>query len=212
MNKLQIWNAALGKLGGGFERDMIASETDTNKDARWCSHYWDAARRKVLGEWEWIEATKYGGCSTALSGSSLPAWYDGDDGDTWDYIFELPSDCVRFLKQTNQGSNDQTLACERVGKYLLTNSLSDAEETTAYIKYIYDNQDVQSLPEDIANAIAAWLAYLICQPLTSNAELRIQLLNEYHREALPAAKGFNQKQVYIEDDEGRDWWADAGRT
>lgn len=140
----------------------------------------------------WEEATKYIECGAELSGDNIPDMAD------WDYAFTLPSDCLRLIAQVDESDHTAEYDCEVMRGLLLTNDYSNDDEDSAYIKYIFDNDDITTYSPSLYAAMATKLAAELAAVIV-DTKRRNELLTEYENYILNLAEERNQAQVYYDD-------------
>lgn len=108
--KIQIWNMALDLL----KEQPLASVSDATATARWLTRNYDQQRDYLLQNtylWKFaLDRVQVPADGTA------PAW-------NWDYRYLLPTDCLRIVPPTADGSWDGTpIPFEEESGYLLCNA------------------------------------------------------------------------------------------
>ena len=80
---LTIWNQALGHVG---VRSSVQSQTEATREAQHLAAIWGLSMEAELEAFDWNFLTAYRSLS-ALS---------EDAPDSWEYVYQYPSDCLRF--------------------------------------------------------------------------------------------------------------------
>lgn len=151
---IQICNMAIGALGSG---KLIANFTEKSDEARACNLHYDTARDKVLAEFPWPFASKYG----ALG---LVATTPNDD---WLYSYGYPSDCITAIKVVGAGRNparNQEIPFEvgnsGTSRIILTN------QADAVLKYTARITNTGLFPPDFVKVLSLYLAAQIGPSIT----------------------------------------------
>jgi hypothetical protein len=187
-SETEIMNSALRKLGA----ERITAPTDANNRARLVRDAYPNVRDQLLRAHPWHFCTAY---SELASVSPTPS-----DVFDYDYVFQLPSDCLRVLK-TNLASDDDWEEIE--GSRIACNI---SELTVKYIKKI---TDVTKYDSNFAEVLAYMLAADICFSLTQSASAT-ELIQKKAKEELSLARSFNAQVGSIKV-VGADSWIDARR-
>ncbi len=192
-----LCNYALMKLGGAYKEHKLTSYFETSDTAELCQRLWPQVRKEVLirGSKEgvnWSEATKYAESGAALTGVNIPEMAE------WEYAFALTTDCLRVIAQVDESNRTTEYGFEVMRSMLLTNDYSNGDADSAYIKYIYDNDDVASYSPSLYNAMAVKLASELA-PVIVDAKRRSELIQEFEGLIMSLAVGKNQAEVYNDD-------------
>lgn len=146
-SKIQIWNMALDVL----REQPLASDTDNSATARLLARNYEQQRDYLLERYLW---------KFALERASLPA--DGTPPSYgWKYRYLLPTDSLRFVPPTYDGSIEgQPIPFEEEGGYLLTNV--GAPLKLRYIRRttnegLFSNGFCECLSLRLAMRIAHWM-------------------------------------------------------
>jgi hypothetical protein len=135
LSKIDICNLALNKMGA----KSIRAFDEDNKLARQCELAYEAYRETLQTKYDWSFCTKYAQLSL-LSETGT---------DTLEYVFALPSDCLRprevrpFLPSVNW---------QRVGRKIFTNI------SEVYLIYSANITDVSQFPAYFGMALAGQIA------------------------------------------------------
>jgi hypothetical protein len=197
-------NYALAKIGGGgetignFRIDDIADEED--KTAVAMLGMWPQIRRKVIIRAFFASATKYADL--------------GDEVDVtradWEYAFNLPTDYLGKAQQIwedyHRSSKHQytgQIDKEIVQRRLFTNTLSNTDADSAYIRYVFDLTQVNKFDPLLYDAIAVmWAAETAPLIRADGGKRRMELLDEYESLVLPLADGEDALQSGDDSDKG----------
>lgn len=149
MTKLEIFNAALAALANDR---FLSSADSTFPEGVHCRREWDAARKSVLSaaEWGWlVEQTPY--CDS----------YDPGTGNT---LIPRPADALRILALVDE--NGRSLkATSANGAFRISGQRMVA------IRYLPDNDEPDTWPHYITDAVAKALASRIAIPFKHDADL-----------------------------------------
>ena len=152
--KIQIWNMALDRL----KEQPLSSVSDVTATALWLTRNYDQQRDYLLQNtylWKFaIDRT-----SLAADGTA-PSW-------GWANRYLLPTDCLRFIPPTVDGSWDGTpVPYEEEGGYLLTEATSPLR--LRYIKRV-TNEGLFS--NGFCEVLALRLALLMSHWVTGKASM-----------------------------------------
>lgn len=168
-SEIQIVNSALIKCGA----DRITSLNDDNNRARLMKERYAVIRDQLISEHPWNFATSY--ISLAV--------VDPKPDDVWeyDYVFQMPSNCLRPLS-TDLVSGDpwEEIEGNRIA----------CDEPTLILKYIKQVTDVTKYSSFFAEALAWLLASDTCYALTKSSE-RTDACEKYYRDQLQKARSFD---------------------
>lgn len=135
----------------------MIDDIDDMKDpvAKVCADQYPKCRDGLLVEIQPHFAMGYGDCGEPLT--------EGDIPESSDYVhaFAFPGDCLDNVVayQTDAANRKARYGHKVMGSYLLTDTLSDAAGTSAYIYYLKAVTDVTVMTETFRWAIACRLAY-----------------------------------------------------
>lgn len=118
--------------------------------------------------------------------------------DIWEYMYDLPSDCLKVISLEGNGDIDFIIE----GAYVYTNEYdSDYGIKLQYVKDIREESNGAVLYSDVcAEAIAARLAYLIA-PASRKREMRL-----IFEDAFQDIVGIDSREKRNPGAEGVDWW------
>ena len=161
---------------------------------------WPQLRREVLCRAWWTSATKYADLGVAVDVERAG----------WTYAFNLPSDYLGRAEQLWESYHSTTehrytvqIDKEIVQGRLFTNVLTNSDGDSAFIKYVFDLQNVSKFDPLLYNAIATkWAAEMANLLRADGGVRRRELLQEYEVLALDVAIG--------EDTVQNGKWEDGG--
>ena len=176
---VDVCNRALDKLGHG----PITSLEDGTTAANLCNRGWPLTRDQVLRDHPWNFAIKRVITSPLVT---TPLW-------GFSYQHQIPSDMLRLLDICDLSTGEY----QREGDVILAN---DEALRIRYVAKITDPNKYDSL---FLDAVAARLAFELCEALTQSNSKKEILWNEY-QEALTTAKRVdaqeNPPQIFEESD------------
>lgn len=150
-----IVNQGLSLVGGDLREDYTDT-SDTSTEATLARLFFETARDAVLESRDWPFATDRDLLDTP-SVTAPVCEYDNQ--------FAIPSDCLRVLRISLDGTFEDQVTWVREGDNILVN----AEEI--YIKYIKQITDSTKFPNTFVHAVAAYLAVLFTVPLLRNDKM-----------------------------------------
>lgn len=161
-------NQALVMLGTS---KTIASMTDPVPAAKIARTIWDQVRDTVLVDHPWNFALSRG--TLALSATYTPA-------NEYDFAYELPADCLRWLPW--QEDHPDYFLAEQEGAYLLSNA-----EAPLYARWIVRIEEITRWSQGFRDAMTARLARYLAKAVTGQSGMIDRADAEYER-AISAAK------------------------
>lgn len=208
MTETEIANLALGKVGGAGDQvsgaGQIASIDGTDRVSVWCKTLFPRARRRVISDLASLgapfkETLMYKDLGAE---NASPPEIGG-----WDYAFNLPSNVLRVVKQideefiTTQSSiTDKPkeyrfdVIFKGTTKILITNDLTNAAGTSAFVQYAFDQKVTGTFSEVLINCIATLLGSELVPVVGAVEEKRQTLLAEYKTVTIPDARKYNLAQ------------------
>lgn len=196
-SKVSIINYALSKLGSL----AITTLTEATKERRAATNVYNEVRDKLIAAYPW---------NFAIKRISLPQLSTIPDFE-FDYEYQLPADCLRPLKLYDTTEEYKVEA----GKILTDAANSDNEIDLIYIARIED--EAQFSPSFV-ECFAIKLAAEIAPRLKEDPKLRLGLIEEFIKVALPEAYFLNaiEGDRPLEKgeqplDEGNYTWQKTGR-
>ena len=192
----EVCNMAFIKLG----EPVIGAIYDGTPQAALCLVLYPRIRNEVLFK---LKRTSFADLGAALSGASLVAAAE------WDYQFNLPADCITVVRQTDEEDQITSYPYDIKRGVLLTNDYSNEDGDSAYIEYVYLNENAATYHPMETDAIATLLAAELAPTIKGKENYREGLLQEFELIALPQAIAEAQSEVY-DPEEGEDVsWLDA---
>jgi len=180
MTETDISNLALGKLGGAGEvlggNAFIDSIDGTDKVSSWCKLAFPRIRRRVITELAVVGApfrstVRFLDLGAAIADASLP------EIGNYSYAFNLPNTVLAVVRQFNEDSiasrdrrayrttetevNYQWEVMANLagtGKILVTDTLSNADQDSAFIEHVIDTPATGGFTEGMVDCIATLLA------------------------------------------------------
>ncbi len=216
MTETDLCNKAGGKLGGFGDvlngNAIIASIDGADKVSTFCKFSLPMVRRKAIADLANLgtpfrETIRFVDLGAELDSNALP------EIGQYEHAFNLPGDYLGLVMQFNENFMQQRQAskgsqstlvpiiyqCEIVadkagtGKILLTNTLSNAENTSAFIEYVIDITEPNTFSPDLVECIATLLASVLAPVVGRDIETSDNMLIKYKEIAIPDAKRANQK-------------------
>ena len=179
MDKIHIWNMALGFIG----TRTIAAEEERAPEAIQCALFWDSARRQVLRDFPYNFAQR----RQWLAAVPVPEGWEID----WRFAYALPDACLKAHKIYSHTSRAQGKG-ERGQPFMVASTLKGetivlCSAAPALLCYTADITDVNCFDDTFIALVARKLAALIAVPLLKHNSARVQELEERYRASLPAA-------------------------
>ena len=195
-----ICNLAL--LQDGADLIETLADSDVSDNAQLCRRLLPVVTSICLGRWEGSELTKF---------SKLGNEVEVDEQADWEFVFNLPDDCLAVIAQIDEGDHTKKFKYIVKGRKLYTNNYSNDDGDSAYIDYISVG-DVSLYSPGLIEYIALKLAIAMAPKLmgiSEESQLHIQgMQRELRLRVLPEAIGRNQAEGDIEggNDEGESTW------
>ena len=193
ITEVSVINEALVLLGA----DVISSRTQSTPRAEKMDRIFDTTRDSVLRAHRWRFAKKR--AAPISADSTTP-------NSTYDYRYQLPSDCLRVLGIATDidGDEDDDAIWEvEADRYLLTN------ESTFYLIYIYQATNPSDWDDVFAEALAAKLAYKAAYGITQSVAV-MDRMEKVWKDRIAHARSYDSMEgstrLLISDD-----WIDARR-
>lgn len=162
---LTICNSALLKIGN----DVITSIDGNQRAAIVCKTLFQYLADEVMGESPWVFATK----QSVLAPTGVAPPY------TWQYAYDIPSDCLRPLVP-----DDDHIHWVVNGTQILCN------ETSLNLDYLFRNQDASSWDARFCETLAWRLAMELALALARSIPLKQEAEKSYNA-ALAQARAMN---------------------
>lgn len=190
-NAVNICNRALGILGGGEDTRTITALGDGSNTSDLCDLFYTPSRKTVLTRLHPQECSYYADLGDESS-------FTGEKAE-WEYVFDLPDECLRVVKQTDEKYHLIEYDFDVKQSKLFTNALSNEDGDSAYIVYVKNETDGSLFSEETARCISLLLASDLAPRIISGDwgwKRRLDLLDEFESLALPIAKGTDKSQKY----------------
>lgn len=182
--KTDICNLALIQDGA----DLITSLNDGTPNAELCSRLLPIVTDICLTRIQWTGVTAFAdlGNETTVAEKA-----------SWEFVFNLPPDCLSVVAQIAEGAPDKHFKHQIVGKQLFTNALTNDDGDSAYIEYI-SISDVSKYSPQLIQYIALKLAIAMAPKLLGISEASAIYISTMKRDmrvtVLPEAIGANQAE------------------
>ncbi len=214
-SETDISNLALGKLGGAGDvlngNAFIDSIDGSDKVSSWCKISFSRTRRRVIkdlatAECPFRSTIRFRDLGTALSDDAVP------EIGQWACAFNLPGDCLEVVRQFDENAifirtqprpyqtrSQVNFQWETIaslsgnGKILLTNTLSNEAQDSAFIEYVIDTPATGSFTEEMIECIATLLANGVAPVIGRDMQSAAFMLEQYWAVAVPNAQAANQR-------------------
>ena len=202
---VDICNLALVQDGANLI--ITLADRDTSDEAKLCRQLYPLVRDICLTDWEWNGPSKFATLGNAISGT---------ESADWEFVFNLPADCLQVIAQVDEGSRRRKPPYEVLGRQLFTNDLSNSDGDSAYIKYI-SVADVSKISPQVIEYIALKLALMMGPKLLGVSDASSIIMQTMEKQlrlsVFPKAVGRNQAEGDEAggNDEGEFSWA-KGRS
>lgn len=213
-SETDIANLALGKLGGAGDaitgNAFISDINDSDKVSQWMKINFPRARRRSIKDLAtagspFRSTLRFSGLGAQLSSDDLP------ETGNWTHAFNLPGDCLAVISQFDEDmiatrrqpadyvSNIANITYQweiiansaGTGRILLTDTLSDTDQVTAFIEYVVDTPSTGGFSEELIQCIATLLAAEVVPVIEAGDEAANLMLTKYIQLAVPDAKRAN---------------------
>jgi len=178
-------NIALTRCGAA---EITSFEDDESREAIMCRRLFHTARRTALAQHNWNGALR--AVQLTENTAITPIFYS--------YAFTLPVDMLRLVSV--HPSDDLRASCQ----YSLQNANSTeadnilvTDSNQIYIRYIFDNTDLNTLSDGFREVLVFVLARDLCLAMGKSAQ-KYDLTNKEYRRALTMAKSIDGMQDYPE--------------
>lgn len=193
-SEAQICNMALDHLGA---RNIVAL-TDDTPEAEACSTWYAEVRDDLLRRARWPWAV----CRAELSELS---GHDTTTDDVWDYVYGLPTDCLRPLEiwpGTRSPADDDRIRWALEWDRALAQNVLCTDEEDAVLIYLAKIEVPLRFPTEFVDALSWALAAKIALPLTKDRQTELIAIQNAERTfALAAARSANVGQPEAEPDD-----------
>lgn len=163
---IEICNLALLRLGHARE---ISSLDEGSAESDFCKAFYDHCRKTVLRAHPW---------NFAVTTAELALLTD--ESDEYDYVYQLPTGCLRALEIVNIYSDDK-LEFEIRGRKLYT------DEEHAVLKYTSDEDDPNTFDQEFIDALSYLLAAELAGPLRQDLRAQDYMTRVYRVRVAEAA-------------------------
>jgi hypothetical protein len=180
-----ICNRGLQLLGAARILDI----TDNTRNGRACNACYDAVRQGEIRKHRWRFAIKR---------ATLAPLTETDPHGEFDYIFQLPADCLKVLKPEDDIYCDWQIE----GRKLYTN-----DGDTLNLRYLYDVTDPNEMDSNFREMVSAKMAQEMCEEITQSNTKKADAKESY-KEAKSEAKRSNAFET-IPAEPASDSWVDA---
>lgn len=177
-----ICNRGLQLLGAARILDI----TDNSRNGRACKACYDIIRQSELRKHRWRFAIKR---------DVLAPLTESDPHGEFEYVFQLPADCLKILKPENDPYCDWQIE----GRKLYTNSTA-----ALHIRYIADITDPNTMDACFAEMLSAKMAEAMCEEITQSNTKKADA-REAYREARSEAKRANAFETIPAEPEEDSW-------
>ena len=189
-----IANQALSLLGANYLVSTTSlPSSEGTPEANFINQFYAPIRRVVLEDRDWTFATLKVLLDTPVDPLDVGA---PTIPPTWGYGFLIPDDSIRVVKLFTAGTGlslpgtsddpeagENKVIFEKLGNYVFCN------ESSVWMKYIWDQDDPTTFSPNFVFAFAARLAMELCLPLTNNVQLFQAMGAKYQLAMKDAASG-----------------------
>lgn len=171
-SEVDICNMAI--LQCGAQNTRIISLTEDSDNARLCSQFYPIVRDAMLRSHPW---------NCAIHRRTITVLSETPVAD-YDYQYQMPANpwCLRVL-QVGERLDNPPIEWRPEGRKILCDEGTSIK--LAYIKRITDTNDFDAL---LVDAITLKLAIKLAMPLTSNPQIKAELIKELEFMTLPEAR------------------------
>jgi hypothetical protein len=167
-SQTRIVNKALSHLGS---TKRITSITDGTPQAKLADAFWDECRDEVLADHPW---------NFAIARADLPASANYTPPNEYDFAYELPPGCLRWLPWREDHADYFDGVQE--GPYILANA-----DAPIFIRYITRIEDLAKWSPGFMAAMAAKLARYMAKGVTGQSGM-IAAMEDLYQDSLSLAK------------------------
>lgn len=153
-SQTSVFNMALAAIGGN-QFSSLNNPGEQSREAAVCNLYYGQVRREALESFRWGFALKF---------ESL-ALLDGSGTAIYPYRYALPADCVSPARVSTDGS-DSAL------NYLVRGGEIWCAAIPAWLEYVADITDINSMPAYFIDILVYGLAARIALPLRNELEVQ----------------------------------------
>jgi|DEB0MinimDraft_10_1074344.scaffolds.fasta_scaffold01213_6 hypothetical protein len=183
MTKTEVANLALSRLGASL---IIRLGDDTLPGSKEADLLYEPTLEEVLREFPWSFAEREADLAQLSTAETAH----------FNYSFQLPADCVRFLTlQTDYRDLPKN-------EFRRTGSKIHCDASTARVSYITSDLEPDDYDPDFRNAFVTLLASNLATPLLQSPNMAQALKDEYFRVALPKAKTVDGRETDAKENHG----------
>jgi len=202
---LTIANKAGGRIGGFGDQlngdAFLPNLTGTDKVTNWVNLLFPQVRQHVIcdlakAKSPFRETVKYADLGDSLDIADCP-----EIGE-YEYAFDLPDDYLCMVRLLDEDFSlkreyqfETIINKDGDGWILLTDYLTNADGTSAFIEYCIDQDNPALFSDAFVECFATLLAAELCPVLGRDIKTRQQMLLEYEQLSKPNAKSYNQSQL-----------------
>jgi len=189
-NATALCNLALLKIGGASgSKKLISDINGTSETEEICALIYPKSRDFVLAMIPYKETVVYDALDDLTS--SLPELAE------WNYAFDLPSDCIRFLGVVDESDHTLRYDFEIVGAYIFANEFTNSDGDKLYVKYVKRETDASLYQIPFVEALVTKLAAELSPSIAKEGRsLRLQLLKEFVELTAPLTEGLDAANQY----------------
>jgi hypothetical protein len=205
-NAVAICNQALVECGGGKDTETITALGDGTPTSDLCELIYTPVRKEMISRGYFEECIKYADCAESS--------FSGEMAD-WDYVFDLPSDYLKLIRQCHENSLETEYRSEVMQGYLFSNVYSNEDGDGAYIKYKWNNTDGSTFSQELVNCIKTKMAICMIPRLIKGEvgdKKRYYLQRDFENIIWPTNSGVSQSVQFNRDRFRHHWPILAGRS
>jgi hypothetical protein len=185
VSRVEICNMALARIGVSAFIEDIDSEPSTEAQA--CRLFFDAARDRLLAEFNWPFARRYAALQLIDQADDQP-W-----ANDWPFKYQYPPDCIAVRRiVTALGPNDPNPPPFDVGEGVIYTN-----QEKAIALYTARVVSTAKFPPLFVSALAWLLAWELGMPLAVDPKMRAAAIQGYNMDlSVAAAKAANESQPH----------------
>jgi len=176
-SKTDIANLALAAIGS---RRIASIDTDTTEEANQCRLHLEAEANGLLRRHHW---------NFAITRATLQRLAD-DPPSEWESAWQLPADCVRFIRVTGEHADRPVRDFAIEGRTLLLDGAGPVG-----IVYVSNAKPVSEWDSLFVDAMKWLLAAAIAHPLTQSPSIANDCMQKFKQLALPEAQLADAREV-----------------
>lgn len=182
--EVQVYNAAAAAIGSGTR---VTSPDDDTALARSIRGVWEINRRAAIREGSWNFATRRARLAALVT---APEW-------GFDYQYQLPAGCLRFLEASVEGR--QVSGYQLEGGKILTDAAAPID-----IRYLVDVPEPAEWDADFADAFALRIAWAVGTKIAGSNFDKAKVWQQYE-DALASSKRVDAAENPPIAQEESDW-------